>query len=600
MPKKVGLPLERDRAAWSHSLFSQQACKLTIRDTQGRRPSLNQSSIISSFHATCHSLIEKPSFRHFLSVVEEKYSPVSRCTVTRRLSELAADKEAKIKLKLQTTDTVSVTVDIWTDRTMRGFLGITAHFMELDKSNPRLQSVLLSCERFTGSHTGERISETFEEVCDNFNIKNKLDYIISDNASNMKKAFTVCFPSATVMEDDDLENGDLWEDVIEDYKDDVESIQSSCRQKRLQCFAHSLQLVVRDGLKEVKVLNSAMAKVTKFCTLLHSTCGLKEAFEAQYGANRSIPSAVVTRWNSTLRLVEAVTDLDLQNLNTLLDTQGHKGLCLSAREWGQLKELVEILAPFLQATDLTQGEKVVTLSAALPCVLSLNSHLIRMLNSTRHLVGLVKALQKSLQRRFQGIFVNVRMDDSSEAAADLPFGDVVYMMSAFLDPSFCLFWLEQDVQVPDEVKSEVKEMMIDLVLAEARKATVPESSSGDDDHEDSGPPAKTPRLFSGYRKKTTKKSVDHGSSSVQAQIIRYIQVASDEDEVDCLEFWKRQSKAFPRLYFVAMRVLAVPATSAPVERVFSHGGLIMRPHRARLSAKTLSYLVFLKCNHSVV
>ena len=81
-----------------------------------------------------------------------------------------------------------------------------------------------------------------------------------------------------------------------------------------------------------------MAKVTQFCTLLHSTCGLKEAFEAQYGTNRSIPSAVVTRWNSTLRLVEAATDLDLQRLNTLLDTQGHEGLCLSAREWGQLKE----------------------------------------------------------------------------------------------------------------------------------------------------------------------------------------------------------------------------------------------------------------------
>ncbi|KAI4813260.1 hypothetical protein KUCAC02_024598 [Chaenocephalus aceratus] len=103
-----------------------------------------------------------------------------------------------------------------------------------------------------------------------------------------------------------------------------------------------------------------MAKVTTFCSLLHSTCGLKEAFEGQYGANRKISSAVSTRWNSTLRLVEAVTDLDPQSLNTLLEAQGYKGLCLSAREWSQLKELVEILAPFLQATDLTQGERVVT------------------------------------------------------------------------------------------------------------------------------------------------------------------------------------------------------------------------------------------------
>ncbi|CAL8333247.1 unnamed protein product [Merluccius merluccius] len=139
------------------------------------------------------------------------------------------------------------------------------------------------------------------------------------------------------------------------------------------------------------------------------------------------------------------------------------------------------------------------------------------------------------------------------------------MMSALLDPSFCFYWLEQDVLAPDEVKSEVKEMIIDLVLAEARKVTIlAESSSGEDDKDE--PPDKTPRLFAGYRKKSNKKD-DH-VSSVQAELIRYIQVSSDEVEADCLGFWKRHAKVFPRLYLVAMRVLTVPATSAPVERVF--------------------------------
>lgn len=132
----------------------------------------------------------------------------------------------------------------------------------------------------------------------------------------------------------------------------------------------------------------------------------------------------------------------------------------------------------------------------------------------------------------------------------------------------------------------------DLVLAEAQKVTIlAESSSGEDDA------AKTPRLFTGYRKKSNKK--DDPVSSVKAELIRYMQVSSDEEEADCLGFWKRHAKVFPMLYLVAMRVLTVPATSAPVERVFSHGGLIMRPHRAWLSARTLSCLIFLKCNHSV-
>jgi len=42
------------------------------------------------------------------------------------------------------------------------------------------------------------------------------------------------------------------------------------------------------------------------------------------------------------------------------------------------------------------------------------------------------------------------------------------------------------------------------------------------------------------------------------------------------------------------KVLSVPAISAPVERVFSQSGLIMRPKLARKTL--LSQLVFLKCN----
>jgi hypothetical protein len=46
-------------------------------------------------------------------------------------------------------------------------------------------------------------------------------------------------------------------------------------------------------------------------------------------------------------------------------------------------------------------------------------------------------------------------------------------------------------------------------------------------------------------------------------------------------------------------IFCVPATSAPVERVFSQSGLIMRPHRAKMSDKMLESLVFLKCNNTL-
>jgi len=44
------------------------------------------------------------------------------------------------------------------------------------------------------------------------------------------------------------------------------------------------------------------------------------------------------------------------------------------------------------------------------------------------------------------------------------------------------------------------------------------------------------------------------------------------------------------------RILCVPASSAPVERVLSHSGLVMRPIRARMTNTLLEELVFLKYN----
>lgn len=60
-------------------------------------------------------------------------------------SKYEVQKRSLIDL-LESVDSVSVTVDLWSDRKMRSYLGITVHFME---SNT-LSTALLSCEQFEG------------------------------------------------------------------------------------------------------------------------------------------------------------------------------------------------------------------------------------------------------------------------------------------------------------------------------------------------------------------------------------------------------------------------------------------------------------------
>jgi len=122
----------------------------------------------------------------------------------------------------------------------------------------------------------------------------------------------------------------------------------------------------------------------------------------------------------------------------------------TSREWSQLQELVRILQPFAEATDLTQGEKVVRISEVAPCVLSLNHHLEKEKDKVFYLGGFIHSLQASLKRRFKGIFVNVRMEDDEHDAATLPFSDPLYLKAALLDPSFGTIWLMHDVLAPDQ------------------------------------------------------------------------------------------------------------------------------------------------------
>jgi len=64
--------------------------------------------------------------------------------------------------------------------------------------------------------------------------------------------------------------------------------------------------------------------------------------------------------------------------------------------------------------------------------------------------------------------------------------------------------------------------------------------------------------------------------------------------VDASAYWLSQPKS--ALQKVALMILAVPASSAPVERIFSHAGLVCSPKRTSMKDDLLAALVKAKYN----
>lgn len=419
------------------------------------------------------SLVESDSFRHFLSVVDSRYTAPARSTVSSRLGCMAEDVRQQITQRLLDVRSVNVTLDIWSDRRMRSYLGITAHYVLSSSETSGLSSSLLVCRRFSGSHTGERIAAELESTLDLYGIKQKIDYIITDNAANMKKALTIVLYN---MDDDNngsaddeahepeaaIDNPDLWQDVDEaDQHVILETVNASCKRERLSCFDHTLHLVVGDGLKDTKCVSSALAKCCKISSMIHTSSLFSTAFEQAFGPNKSIPAAVITRWNSTLRQIKSLISLDMKKLCDVLEAQGQKHLVFSAREWAQLNELVDLLDPFLEATSLTEGDKVVTISFAMPSVLALIRHLHDIRSRLKYCIPVCTALLAAMSLRFNGMLKRVQSasDFSVTDVSSLSFTSDVYLISTVFDPKFRLKWIDNELHVDDRRKEELRKQV---------------------------------------------------------------------------------------------------------------------------------------------
>ena len=93
--------------------------------------------------------------------------------------------------------------------------------------------------------------------------------------------------------------------------------------------------------------------------------------------------------------------------------------------------------------------------------------------------------------------------------------------------------------------------------------------------------------------------VEGASVSQSSEIeISTILTAVSSKKVDAIKHWCEE-RNLARLKPLALKYLSTPATSAPIERVFSVGGHIFFPKRGRLLGDNLSKLMVVKCNAKV-
>lgn len=279
--------------------------------------------------------------------VQPEYQLPSRKHLSTTLLDAKYKKiDDQLRSDLSTASSVSLTVDLWSNRQMRGYFGVTAHYI---RPNWKLQHVMLACHRFRGSHTADHIYQQYIELTEErYNLSGKIAYVVTDNAANMKKAFSL--PGFVTTDnpaesdsDNDKESGD--EDNSQQQTMDTISILPS----HLPCFIHTLQLCVHDGLKQAGALAHTIGKISKIVASVRKSTLASDILENECRLQQACP----TRWNSQLSQIRSILAVSEDKL-----TAACKAHILTKYERNLLEDLVCILSPFEAATKMTQQEKI--------------------------------------------------------------------------------------------------------------------------------------------------------------------------------------------------------------------------------------------------
>ena len=90
---------------------------------------------------------------------------------------------------------------------------------------------------------GENIKSAYDEIVTKYGISEKVTAVVTDNGANVVKAFSVSL-LVQVEDGEDEDEGDEFS-MVQDEDSDTES-----ESEHLRCACHTVQLVVKDGLKK--------------------------------------------------------------------------------------------------------------------------------------------------------------------------------------------------------------------------------------------------------------------------------------------------------------------------------------------------------------
>ncbi|XP_051518931.1 zinc finger BED domain-containing protein 4 isoform X2 [Myxocyprinus asiaticus] len=529
------------------SLISEAIAKMIIRDLQPAQ------------------IVEYEGFCELLQLLEPRYIPVPCHYVQQQLlPAYVSQVQLAAKQALKGAESCSVTLDLWRSSTVgAGYLGVTCHFINADW---HIRSALLACLPLPDHRNPQQMLTEFDEISESHDISGKVFRVVADPLPcEDRSAFQL--PGFHLIgngEDEEEDSSDEETGAGGDKEavvgnENHKSLDQCLGRSRIDCFAQLLAQCVKEGVCASPQISVPLSKAARLYNYLIATVAPEKLVQV-FGfssASTNGQGSSDKNWNMQLKILRQM----MESMDFLEDIVDRNDIVLGNLEKAVLRELVELLEPFEEASDMVQGDKHVSISLALPCILGLRKHLAEVI--THQCSGIVMGLSQALDRRLTGIHE-----------------DPLYVTATTLDPQFKLSW------------SSDSDWHKQVLLEEVGKHIRPLSPL--EHHSEAQPsPSKRCKLFSFIKQRPTTQA-----KTVEQELSAYLhEEPTDEDP---LQYWKRKSIDFPLLSQVAKKVFTVPATTTAVDKIFDLVSKTLRPQQCRLLPKNLDTLIYLKANYRIL
>ena len=413
------------------------------------------------------------------------------------------------------------------------------------------------------------------EINNEFKQEMPIDLIQSENTT-------------TDMHNEKLDEEDFFNELISAQKDgendtDTQQDQISDEQIRnikicrVPCAIHLLQRVIKSTEKNSPFKESIQKALKLIKFIRYSGQKTEELIQI---AGKKLPTITPTRWNSLY--------LQLENLLSLQDKIsvlcGGKFDNLQLDQWNKIKLYIQIYKPFNDMTNELSKEDETTSSKVIPFYLFLQSHLDQFLSDKyNHIAQFVRELKNCLEKKFDP-FINL---NKSQGNCKL------FLSATFLDIRYHRMLNRDQLQaVKDYMEAQIEETKNENIMTRegANQAQEQELSA-----------------FDKFILQSS--SAESGSEGVSRllefhkEFLDFIAFVSMKKTIDAkqdpITFWLTNTEVMHlgNLKRIALKILAVPCSTATVERIFSLAGYACLARSNRLAEDRLEMLVLLKANN---